>query len=180
MRVYVAVNLNGSTQYYQRDREAKNKDGHWFAQPYFVIDRLTATQMDDVVGKTLVMRLRNEFKESAWLESVETRERIDVLRDGYQESGEDTRTPMIVSFLDDGVWHIVRPCLRPAGRQWYVKVRLPNREQETLYADTIDELSAKIIGLKWTPFLLDKYEMPPAPTPAQPQRNLPRLRPGSI
>lgn len=178
MRVFVAVNLNGSVQYYQRDREERDKDGKFFAQPYFVIDRLHATQMDDVPAKILVTRLRAEFRESPWLEGVENRERIDVPRDG-NTSEPEKRSPVIAT-LNDIDWYIVKPANTPQGPKWFVHVKNPRvpGEPTPVFGDSALETLEKAKGLGLLDFV-EKY-IPPAPVaPAQPQANIPRLRPGN-
>ena len=178
MRVYVAVALNGNTQYWQRDREMKDANGAWFAQPYFVIDRKLGTQMDDVPAKALVNRLRAEFHESPWLESVEPRERIDVPREG-STSEPEKRSPVIAT-LDDVNWFIVRPAETPNGPKWYVHVKNPRvpGEPTPVFGDSPLETLEKAKGLGFLDFI-EKY-VPPAPAaPAQPPTNQPRLRPGA-
>ena len=179
MRVYVAVNLNGSVQYYQRDREERSRDGQWFSQPFFVTERLHATQMDEAAAKSLVNRLRNDFRESPWLESVQDRARIDVPREGYPQEPEQ-RKPVIAT-LDDVNWYIVKPANTPNGPRWFVSVMPPGRvvgDPDPIYADTPLSVLERIHNLGWT-HLLERYVPPAAPAPVQPQTNLPRLRPGS-
>ena len=179
MRVYVAVNFGGSVQYFQRDREERDKSGNWFAQPYFVIDRKLATQMDDTVAKILVNRLRVEFHESPWLESVETRERIDVPRDG---SGTAEERKAVAATLNDVDWYVIKPANLPAGPKWFVHVKYPDRvgDPEPVYADTPLGVLERIQSLGWMSLIEDARYIPPAPAaPTQPSRTLPRLRPGS-
>lgn len=174
MRVYVAVNLNGSVQYYQRDREERDKNGSFFAQPYFVIDRKLGTQMDYDPGKVLVDRLRNEFHESPWLESVEDRQRLDVPRENTSEP--EKRLPVIAT-LDDATWYIVKPADTPDGPKWFVHVRNPRvpGEPVPLYANSPLEVLERAQGLGYLDFL-ERY-VPPAPAqPAPPPTNQPRLR----
>lgn len=178
MRCYVALNLNGSTQYFQRDREERDKDGKWFRQPYFVVDRKLATQMDALPAKVLVNRLRTEFRESPWLEGVENRERIDVPRES-SPSEPEKRKPVIAT-LNDIDWYIVKPADTPQGAKWFVHVKNPRVPGEAvpLYANSPLEVLERAEGLGYLGFL-EKY-IPPAPAaPAQPPTNQPRLRPGS-
>jgi hypothetical protein len=182
-RYFVAVNLNGRTQYYSRDSE-NLVSGRWTSVPQFLADTSKASPMLEPTATALVKRLRS-LREDPWLVSMEG-QRVDVAEDG-QPFTEDTRTAVRATLDSDAAvangtaaWYIVRPARTPLAQKWFINYNLPNRPrgQDQIYSDSAIEVLERAQQLHVLEYAEPAPTLP-TPQPATPARVLgPRVRPG--
>lgn len=178
--VRVGLQFQGAPHWYQRESEVK-RDGRWVSIPYVVNDKTKAITMSESAALILVQRLRDLGEKSAWIEALDGHI-IDVPQPTAPVT-EDTRVPVMASLAQEtGAWYVVRPANRPAGPCYFVKVFLPNRQPEIIYAESPIACLEKADRYGW----LSHCEPAPAPevkqevveVPRHQRRPISMLRPG--
>jgi hypothetical protein len=184
-RYFVAVNLNGGTQYYSRDSESLINN-RWTSVPQFVVETGKASPMLEPTATALVKRLRS-LREDPWLVSCTESQRLDVPEDGKPTYTEDNRQPVRATLDSDAAvangtasWFVVRPARTPLGQKWFINYNLPNRPrgQDQIYSDSAIEVLERAQQLH----VLEYAEPAPAiqqvPKPVVQQARGPVVRPG--
>jgi hypothetical protein len=168
-RFYVAVHLNGCTQYYTRDSENMvNK--RWTSVPQFVTESSAASPKLEAEALNLVKRLRS-LKVNPWLVDMEGK-RLDVPEDGSPIYTEDNRQPVRATLADDAaiaagtaVWYAVRPANTVNGPKWFCHFVVPGRPQmDTVYADSPIAVLIRAEQLHFLPYG-ERAPAPEAPKP---------------
>ena len=138
-KYYVAVSLQGRTQFYVRDTE-RMISKRWTAVPTFTPELSQAIAMLEPFALALVRRLRF-LKEDPWLQSLEG-QRVTPPEEGQSQHIEDTRQEVRATLGEENdpaaKWYRVRPARTPNGPKWVINYNLPNRPsgQDQIYRDS--------------------------------------------
>ena len=186
-RYFVAVNLNGGTQFYSRDSECLVAN-RWKSVPQFVVETSNASPILESTAFNLVKRLRS-LREDPWLQTLEG-QRVDVPEDGTPGSfTEETRQPVRATLdsdaaVEDGTaaWYIVRPARTPLGLKWYVNYNIPDRPvgQDQIYSTSAVEALERAVELHVINFCEKDPAIQQSPKPVVKQAVGPRVRPADL